>query len=494
MSKVKSINQKSKMENNTTQKQNAKKSFTLVELMIVIAILAILSAIVIFALNPSELFKKSRDSRRITDIQTLYKGISFMESWNTSGITYGTSTTVYLSLPDSSTTCSSYALPTLPTGYTYNCVTSTNLRKADSNGWIPIDFTVANDNKYITSLPIDPINDINYYYSYNPGGSFEVNALLESNEYITKFSLNDGGDSFNSYENGSSLTDMPLTFPQNWIKVPGNTTYGTSDFYVMQYEAKYSTDGHGASDATDDCRVDTRYDTYDWNKACAYKADQQTNVISSPLGSPIAGVTHNEAKAICAFLGAHLITNQEWMTIARNVEQQSSNWTLGTVGTGYLFNGNSSEVSRGYKAFADRYDVDKGVNRNQRAVFTLSNGSQIYDFSGNVWEHTMVDINDTLLDNLPNSGGESGWRWVELSSLTTYGDFQSFDDLCPTNFSWNANKGMGRVSTNVDLQSDRVLRRGGDFGDSSYAGAYAMGLDWNSTGHSAYDVGFRCAR
>ncbi|MDD4784311.1 MAG: prepilin-type N-terminal cleavage/methylation domain-containing protein [Candidatus Pacebacteria bacterium] len=56
------------------------KSFTLVELMIVIAILAILSAIVIFALNPSELFKKSRDSRRITDIQTLYKGISFMES------------------------------------------------------------------------------------------------------------------------------------------------------------------------------------------------------------------------------------------------------------------------------------------------------------------------------------------------------------------------------------------------------------------------------
>ncbi|MDD4784711.1 MAG: prepilin-type N-terminal cleavage/methylation domain-containing protein [Candidatus Pacebacteria bacterium] len=59
---------------------NSKKSFTLVELMIVIAILAILSAIVIFALNPSELFKKSRDSRRITDIQTLYKGISFMES------------------------------------------------------------------------------------------------------------------------------------------------------------------------------------------------------------------------------------------------------------------------------------------------------------------------------------------------------------------------------------------------------------------------------
>jgi len=48
-------------------------------------------------------------------------------------------------------------------------------------------------------------------------------------------------------------------------------------------------------------------------------------VISSPLGSPIAGVTHNEAKAICIALGARLINNQEWMTIARNIEQQNAN-------------------------------------------------------------------------------------------------------------------------------------------------------------------------
>jgi len=59
---------------------NSKKSFTLVELMIVIAILAILSAIVIFTLNPTEIFKKNRDSIRLTDIQTLYKAITFMES------------------------------------------------------------------------------------------------------------------------------------------------------------------------------------------------------------------------------------------------------------------------------------------------------------------------------------------------------------------------------------------------------------------------------
>jgi len=70
MSKIKSINQKLNLK--------YKASFTLVELMIVIAILAILAAIVIFTLNPSEMFKKNRDSRRMADLQTLNKALVFM--------------------------------------------------------------------------------------------------------------------------------------------------------------------------------------------------------------------------------------------------------------------------------------------------------------------------------------------------------------------------------------------------------------------------------
>jgi prepilin-type N-terminal cleavage/methylation domain-containing protein len=57
-----------------------KKSFTLVELMIVIAILAILSAIVIFVLNPGRLFDNMRDIRRVTDITSIHKAINFMET------------------------------------------------------------------------------------------------------------------------------------------------------------------------------------------------------------------------------------------------------------------------------------------------------------------------------------------------------------------------------------------------------------------------------
>ncbi|MFA5230760.1 MAG: prepilin-type N-terminal cleavage/methylation domain-containing protein [Candidatus Paceibacterota bacterium] len=58
----------------------SKKSFTLVELMIVIAILAILSAIVIFALNPGRLFDNFRDTRRVSDISTIHKAINFIET------------------------------------------------------------------------------------------------------------------------------------------------------------------------------------------------------------------------------------------------------------------------------------------------------------------------------------------------------------------------------------------------------------------------------
>ncbi|MDD4931154.1 MAG: prepilin-type N-terminal cleavage/methylation domain-containing protein, partial [Candidatus Colwellbacteria bacterium] len=44
------------------------KSFTLVELLIVIAILAVLAAAVVVVLNPAELLAQARDSQRSTDL------------------------------------------------------------------------------------------------------------------------------------------------------------------------------------------------------------------------------------------------------------------------------------------------------------------------------------------------------------------------------------------------------------------------------------------
>jgi hypothetical protein len=54
-----------------------------------------------------------------------------------------------------------------------------------------------------------------------------------------------------------------------------------------------------------------------------YEAKQsaQTQLAAStPDGTPWTSIAWSDAKAACASAGAHLITNDEWMTIARNVE------------------------------------------------------------------------------------------------------------------------------------------------------------------------------
>ncbi|MDD4931709.1 MAG: prepilin-type N-terminal cleavage/methylation domain-containing protein, partial [Candidatus Colwellbacteria bacterium] len=78
-------------------------SFTLVELLIVIAILAVLAAAVVVVLNPAELLAQARDSQRSTDLRTLKDAIDLWTLDNPS-LTMGTSQTVYISIPDTSST------------------------------------------------------------------------------------------------------------------------------------------------------------------------------------------------------------------------------------------------------------------------------------------------------------------------------------------------------------------------------------------------------
>lgn len=158
-----------------------KKSFTLVELIIVVAILAVLSAIAIFTLNPARLFDNFRDSRRISDITAIHKAIVFMEGWNSIGISYGSTSTVYISVPDTDPGCANIVgLPTLSAGYSYACKPIGDYKKSDGNGWLPINFLVNDSNYYLNLLPVDPVNDSEYFYAYFPGGSYELLAKLKN--------------------------------------------------------------------------------------------------------------------------------------------------------------------------------------------------------------------------------------------------------------------------------------------------------------------------
>lgn len=69
----------------------------------------------------------------------------------------------------------------------------------------------------------------------------------------------------------------------------------------------------------------------DWNSV-AYVPGK--SIVSMPGKYPIAEINQAEAIDACMSMGNgyHLITNDEWMTIARNIEANPSNWSSGTVG------------------------------------------------------------------------------------------------------------------------------------------------------------------
>ena len=169
------------------------KAFTLIELLITIAIIAILGSATVLVLNPVEMMSQARDSQRVNDLGVIKKAVD-LSIFNNSSITTGTAQRVYLSLPSATApACDASGLPTLPSGWQYVCSSATNLTKIDGTGWLPINFT-STATPAITSLPIDPINSITggKYYTYVTGGSYELTAVMESDKE-NRSAVSDGG-------------------------------------------------------------------------------------------------------------------------------------------------------------------------------------------------------------------------------------------------------------------------------------------------------------
>ena len=185
--------------------------FTLLELLIVIAILAILASVTFVVLNPLEQLKKARDSRRLADLRSLNSALGIYESQATNP-QLGTSTFVYLSLADTNPACSSWSLPPAPPGYSYSCVPASTLRKTNSSGWVPVNLQSLSIGSPLAVLPIDPINNSQYYYTYVPGGSFMLTGLMEAQGGTALNSaITDGGRMPGVYETGSNLSLGPFT-------------------------------------------------------------------------------------------------------------------------------------------------------------------------------------------------------------------------------------------------------------------------------------------
>lgn len=203
--------------------------------------------------------------------------------------------------------------------------------------------------------------------------------------------------------------------PLGYATVPADPIIGNSEFCVMEYEAKAwkdnSSDGIISSltevdiDGCDDLTVCT---AGDWGLDDGYKPG------TGNFGQPWRNVSAAYAKTACKSLGDNydLISNQEWMAIARNIEEQAANWPSGTVGVGCLNRGNigiSDQCS--YKNASSPIESNAG---SATATFELSNGDKLYHFSGNVFEWIDMGKDDEL--TLAPISCEQTWSIIENAS------------------------------------------------------------------------------
>lgn len=177
------------------------KGFTLVELLVVIALIAVLAVAVILALNPAELLKQGRDSTRVSDLANINSALAlFFVDVNTSTMPSGNNCYVHAS----ATSCSNRFSGSPTT------VTSTS-QAVNGSGWLPINLTLISTGPPLPRYPIDPTNNTEYFYAFrastssSPVGKYEINAKLESAKYLFQ-AANDGGNNTSTYEVGTELS------------------------------------------------------------------------------------------------------------------------------------------------------------------------------------------------------------------------------------------------------------------------------------------------
>ena len=236
-----------------------------------------------------------------------------------------------------------------------------------------------------------------------------------------------------------------------YFENPASNLYGKTYFYVMKYQAR---NNGGVPKSTGD-------------------------------GLPWTSISQLDAIQKSKDAGYHLITNWEWMAIARDIEQVPENWTGGAVGSGILKRGNVGITDAGSYNGAD---PETGI-LNDKAILKLSNGEEIYHFSGNVWEW----VDRTITTQQGMTPNKTDWGWDEIKNVGWGNTGLKYEEVGALDDTLTGSNGIGRVYYKSTDNSLRAFRRGGDWDNGADAGVFALYLD-NSPSSSRTNIGFRCAR
>ncbi|MDD3975974.1 MAG: hypothetical protein PHN22_02295, partial [Candidatus ainarchaeum sp.] len=195
-----------------------------------------------------------------------------------------------------------------------------------------------------------------------------------------------------------------------------------------------------------------------------------------------------DARDACESIGGHVMTNEEHMTILRNLERVSENWSGGEIGSGYLPRGNSSS--------SDAMNSTDELSGVTKRTLKLTNNEYIWDLSGNVWEwvdKTLDASEEPYGETLPSSTGE----WIEYftgvdgyKSLTNLNSLD-YKDIFLINKTYNTTQSIGRLNTDAGDSGDRAFFVGGYWHDGSHAGVLSRLLNLGPSTRSS-SIGFRC--
>ena len=329
-----------------------------------------------------------------------------------------------------------------------------------------------------------------------------------------------------------------------WVLVPGDSSLGTSDFCVMEFEAQNPLWSTYQSQIVDlGVSAEPRFQV-----PAGFTAAQPVSQYGTATEQriPWVYITQPQAAAACASVGAHLVTIAEAQTINRNVETQNSNWPHG-IGQQCMYAGhvdgdplsfalaptgddqhndpyqsmneNDGNVAQGAGRcpfVLSDYTTNPATLRDNgiysRRTLYLSTGATLWDWSGNVGEW----LAGTCTNNgngygasaiFPSSGAGNGGTYFDYNPQDHIGaaytewtqpylaDYESVilgprNPLLAGSAALNSNWGVGKYWG--CFANGFAMYRGGYAFKGSNGGVFHLDAGHTNNFNHNY-VGFRCA-
>lgn len=494
-------------------KISSQKGFTLIELLVVMGILAVLAAVTVLILNPVQFLAQSRDSVRISDLDTLNRAINLaslnISNLDLDGPSYSNSCLgqsaqkIFVSVPSGVGTA-----PTPPSGWTIQQVSVANLAETNGSGWLPVDLSNGQLNPPVNKLPVDPVNtfDSGYYYSY-VCGSYELNAAMESTKYQTERAANDGGDDPLVYETGSVLAETPV-FRGNSVAVADK--YVCRDYNACPNDGVDDTAALNNAFAAGETYSTIAFEAGIYNISASGPSAgmvfvNKPNITITGTGATLSATTSGSDAFIINVSnvtlnglkidGNHKVTNGI-LTNGISTTSSVTNITLNNLEISGL-----NQTSGAYDSGHSTYYADPSVGcvtaeatgifvRRGSDHVTVEN-SYIHDIDGNVsngangiWitgygvsnPATYTDIRDNRFDDIRNSAGANVCNGWDANGIHVFGGTSQMYATIENNLFTNIAKRAIKIQAyNVTADHNTIQNTSTDWNSKMYSGISVYG-------------------